>query len=148
MKTIKILISVAGFALSTICFGQLLSSDNNEIINYTAFYNSYSSRLEHMLDIYPARSTAGDHFEAPLIKRTYFTAFEYDLEVEPWMTAPFETSVYEEPLQMESWMLSPFESGYYETELSIESWMTTPFNPGIDADEEIEIEPWMTAPWV
>lgn len=71
MKTIKIFLRVAGLALTTICFGQLLSHNN---------------------------------FEAPIMIRTFFVPMESDMHVESWMTAPYETNVYEEVPEIESWM--------------------------------------------
>jgi hypothetical protein len=130
MKTIKIILSIAGFAFTSICFGQLLSQNKSDVLFYSAHYNLASNRMEHQVDNYPARTTSGDHFEAPVSSRTYF--------------APFESSVYEEKLQIESWMLTPFESNYYELDPIIEQWMTAPFESG----EEIEIEAWMSTIWI
>ncbi|MCK4879560.1 MAG: hypothetical protein KAS82_02830 [Bacteroidales bacterium] len=135
MKTIKIFLSIAGFALTTLCFGQLLSRNNSDMLFYT---------FEHLINEFPARTASGDQLEAPVITRTYFVPFETDMGVEAWMTTPFESSVYEEDLQIELWMVSPFESSYYEAEPIIESWMTAPFESG----EEIEIETWMTTTWM
>jgi hypothetical protein len=130
MKTIKIFLSIAGFAFTSICFGQLLSQNKSDVLFYSAHYNLASNRMEHQVDNYPARTTSGDHFEALVSSRTYF--------------APFESSVYEEKLQIESWMLTPFESNYYELDPIIEQWMTAPFESG----EEIEIEAWMSTIWI
>ncbi len=127
MKTIKIFLSIAGFALTTLCFGQLLSCNNSDMLFYTAYYNSTGNRFEHLINEFPARTTSGDQLEAPVITRTYFVPFETGMDIEPWMTTPFESSIYEEDLQIELWMVSPFESGYCEAEPIIESWMTTPF---------------------
>ena len=144
MKTIKIFLSIAGFALTTISFGQLLNRDNQDIILYSAYYNSTVNRFEHRLHPYTAMNTPGDRFEEPVVKRTYFAASEYNFGIEPWMTLPFESNVYEEEPMIEAWMLSPFESIYYEADPVIEPWMTAPFESG----DEIEIETWMTTPWL
>jgi len=144
MKTIKIIFSIAGFALTSICFGQLLSQNNSDVLFYSAYHNLASNRIEHQVNQYPARTTSGDHFEAPVLSRTYFVPIEFDLGIEAWMTLPFESSVYEEELQIESWMVSPFESNYYEADPIIEQWMTAPFESG----EEIEIEAWMSNIWI
>ena len=144
MKTMKIFLSIAGFALTTICFGQLLSQNNSEILFYTAHYNTSIDRFEHQVHAFPGRTTSGDQFDAPLLSRTYYAPIESDILLEPWMTTPFESSFYEMDLQIESWMISPFENSYYESDLVIESWMTAPFA----SEEEIEIESWMTQPWI
>lgn len=122
MKTIKIFLSIAGFAFTTICFGQLVSRNNCDMQFYSAYFNSTSNRFQHRVNEYPARTTSGDHFEAPEITRTYFVSTETDMAIESWMTTPFESSVYEEDLQIESWMSAPFKSG---EEIEIETWMTT-----------------------
>ena len=144
MKTIKIILSIAGFAFTSICFGQLLSQNKSDVLFYSAHYNLASNRMEHQVNKYPARTTSGDHFEAMGSSRTYFVPLEFDLVIEEWMTLPFESSVYEEELQIESWMLTPFESNYYEAHPIIEQWMTAPFESG----EEIEIEAWMSTIWI
>lgn len=133
MKTIKVFLSIAGFTLSTICFGQLLSRNNSDMLFYSAYCNSTSNGFEHRVNEYPARTTSGDHFEAPVITRVYFVSTDTDMAIESWMTTPFESNVYEEDLQIESWMVSPFESSYYEVEPIIESWMTAPF----ESDEAV-----------
>jgi len=144
MKTIKIILSIAGIAFTSICFGQLLSQNKSDVLFYSAHYNLASNRMEHQVNLYPARTTSGDHFEAPVSSRTYFVPLEFDLAIEEWMILPFESSVYEEELQIESWMLTPFESNYYEVDPIIEQWMTAPFESG----EEIEIEAWMSTIWI
>ena len=144
MKTIKIIFSIAVYAFTGICFGQLLSQDNSDVVFYSSHYNLASNRTEHHVNQYPARATSGDYFEAPVLNRTYFVPVEFDMGIEDWMTSPFESSFYEEDLRLESWMESPFENIYYEPETPVEIWMTKPFESG----EEIEIETWMTTPWV
>jgi len=146
MKTIKIFLSIAGFALTSICFGQLLTGYHYVIPDYTAYINSYNNRTDHLVSRFPARITGGDQFEAPLINRNYFLPLENNLEVEAWMTSPFESSMYEEDMQIESWMLSPFESNYYEKEIAVESWMTAPFESNY-YEKELAVESWMTAPF-
>jgi hypothetical protein len=144
MKTIKIILSIAGFAFTSICFGQLLSQNKSDVLFYSTHYNLANNRMEHQVWQYPARTTSGDHFEVPVSSRTYFVPIEFDLGIEAWMTLPFECSVYEEELQIESWMVTPFESNYYEADPIIEQWMTAPFESG----EEIEIEAWMSTIWI
>jgi hypothetical protein len=144
MKTLKIFLIIAGFALTSISFGQLLSRKSNDMLLYTAYYNSATNRFEHLLHPYTGMNMPGDRFEEPVITRTYFAGYENNISIEPWMTAPFESSVYEEEPMIESWMLSPFESDYFEPDPIIEEWMTTPFV----LDDEIEIETWMTEPWL
>ena len=125
MKTIKIILSIAGFAFTSICFGQLLSQNKSDVLFYSAHYNLASNRMEHQVNLYPGRTTSGDHFEAPVSSRTYFVPLEFDLAIEEWMTLPFE-------------------SNYYEVDPIIEQWMTAPFESG----EEIEIEAWMSTIWI
>ena len=127
MKTIKIFLSVAGFALTTVCFGQLLSNNNNDMLFYTAYYNSANSRFEHRLNEYPGRTASGDQLEAPIMIRTFSVPFETDMLVESWMTAPFESNYYEEDVEIEPWMTTPFETSFYEEDVELEPWMTTPF---------------------
>ena len=124
MKTIKIFLSVAGFALTSICFGQLITNNDNDVLFYTAYYNSTNMRFEHRINDYPTRISSGDQLETPILTRTFFVPMEADMIIESWMTAPFETNVYEEEMEIESWMISPFESCYFEEEMEIESWMT------------------------
>jgi hypothetical protein len=166
MKTIKIFLSIAGFALTTICFGQLLTGYPYDIPDYTAYINSNNNHIEQHVYRYPARITAGDHFEMPLISSNYFLPLENDLEagtwttapfeinyyekeiaVEPWMTAPFESNYYEKEIAVEPWMTAPFESNYYEKEIAVEPWMTAPFESNY-YEKEIAVEPWMTHPWI
>ena len=124
MKTMKIFLSIAGVALTSICFGQLLSQNNNDVLFYTAYYNSANSRFEHRLNEYPTRNASGDQFETPGMITPFFVAMESDMVIESWMTAPFETNVYEEEPEIESWMIAPFECCYFEEEIQIEAWMT------------------------
>ena len=144
MKAIKVFLLFAGFTLTGICFGQLVSQNNSDLLFYSSHYDLASNRMEHRLDPFPARSTSGDHFETPGINRTYYVHKDFDMAVETWMTIPFESSIYEEELQLESWMTTPFDCMYYEENPIIESWMTKPFESG----EEIEIEEWMTTIWI
>lgn len=143
MKTLKIFLIIAGFAFSGICFGQLQSGNNSEVLFYSAHYNLAHNRIEHQLNEYPARTTSGDNFEAPVFARAYYVPANIDLSLEAWMTLPFESSFYEEDIRIESWMESPFNDVYYDMDLPLEPWMTKPFESG----EEIEIEDWMTTPW-
>lgn len=129
MKTIKIILSVAGFALTTICFGQQLSQNNDDQLYYSSYYNLASNRMEHQVEQFPARTTSGDHFEATHINRVYFVPTDLDMGIEEWMT-------------------KPFESNYFEADLIIESWMTKPFEQKEEIEEEIEIEEWMTTFWI
>lgn len=129
MKTIKIILSIAGFALTTICFGQLLSENNDDLLYYSSYYNLASNRMEHRADQFPARTSSGDHFEVAHNSRLYFVPTDFDMGIEEWMT-------------------KPFESNYFEAELIIESWMTKPFEQKEEIEEEIEIEEWMTTIWI
>ena len=108
MKTIKIIFSIAGFAFTSICFGQLLSQKNSDVLFYSAQYNLASNRIEHHVNQYPARTTSGDFFEAPVLNLTYFVPADFDMGIEDWMESPFESSIYEEDLAIESWMTTPW----------------------------------------
>ena len=128
MKTTKIILSIAGFALTTICFGQLLSQNNDDLLYYSSYYNLASNRMEHRVDHFPSRTTSGDHFEAPHLSRTFYVSREF--------------------MDIEAWMTKPFESNFYEEDLIIEVWMTKPFEFDEEIEEEIEIEAWMTTIWI
>jgi len=148
MKTLKIFLSIAGFALTSICFGQLFSQNNSDVLFYSSHYNLASNRMEHQVNQFPARTSSGDYFEAPIVSRTYFVPIEFDMSIEEWMTKPFESSFYEEELGLEAWMISPFENIFYEEDQVIEKWMTRPFDLDKEIEEEIEIEAWMTTSWI
>lgn len=151
MKTIKIILSIAGFVAGSLCFGQLFS-ENNEELYYTAYYDISNNRLEHHIDHFPARSGTGDYLDFPVISRTYFVPIEYDIPVEDWMTRPFESYDYEQDIPVEPWMEAPFEDNLFEAALEVEDWMTRPFTlNGQDdelVEEEIEVEAWMSKPWI
>jgi len=148
MKTIIIILSIAGLSLSTICFGQLPVPDGDDLLFYTAYYNQASNCMEHRVEEFPVRAASGDQFDIASITRTYFVPTDFNTDIETWMTYPFESSVYEEEVLLESWMVSPFESNYYEADPIIEEWMTKPFESDEEIDEEIEIEDWMTTIWI
>jgi hypothetical protein len=145
MKSIKIILSIVGFAVTGLCCGPLFSQNNSDILFYTAYYNTGESRMEHRIFELPPTNLAGDHFNSPVLSRTYFVPIDYN-DIEPWMSRPFEDNYWEEELQVESWMTSPFENSYYEEDLQIESWMTSPFE-NTYLEEDIEVELWMTRPF-
>ena len=162
MKTFRIILSIAGLALTSITFGQLLSHNDDGILSNKLAYNSMNVSLEHHLYEYPYKSVHGDRFESSMAARTYFAPMETEPALEEWMTSPFESNYYEVEPFIESWMTTPFESNYYEVEPFIESWMTTPFESNyyevepfieswmtrpFDLDDDIEIEAWMTTSW-
>ena len=144
MKSYKIILSIVGFALTSITFGQLLSQSDGSILFYTVAYNSTNNRLEHHLSEFPEKRAYGDKFEAPLAARTYFGPMETDMVVESWMTTPFKSNYYEAEPFIESWMTTPFESNYYEVVPFIELWMTVPFY----SEDKMEVEEWMTTSWM
>ena len=163
MKIIRIILIIVGVALTSITFGQLLSQTDGGILFYRVAYNSSNMRMEHHLDEFPNRRAYGDHFESSMAARTYFTPMETHVEVESWMTSPFESNYFEVEPFVESWMTSPFESNYYEVEPKVESWMTSSFESNyyeaepmveswmtapFDLDEESEVEAWMTTSWI
>ena len=128
MKTVNIFFLIAGLALTGICSEQLFSQNNSDVLYYTAYYNPSGRNMEYYLNRVPARNATWDPFNAPLVERAYYTPLEYDPAVEPWMTEPFESALYEEELVVEDWMTEPFESALCEEELVVEDWMTHPFN--------------------
>ena len=105
MKTVIIILSIAGFALSTICFGQLPEQNDDDPLFYSAHFNLESNRLEHRIDQFPARTTSGDHFDAAHISRTYFVLTGFDMGIEAWMTKPSESDEeIDEEIEIEAWM--------------------------------------------
>ncbi len=50
MKTIKIFLSIVGFALSAFCFGQPNSESRSDLLFYASYYNSASNRMEHYVN--------------------------------------------------------------------------------------------------
>ncbi len=144
MKTIKIVLSLVGFALTTVSFGQLLAQSDGSILFYTVKFNDIDMHLEHHLEEYPVRAAFGDQYNAPMAARTYFAPMEVALAVESWMTTPFESNYYETGPFIEPWMTLPFKDSYREDGPEIESWMTRPF----DTDDEIEVEEWMRTSWI
>ena len=66
-----------------------------------------------------------------------------DLVMEDWMTVPFENSLAASDLVTEDWMSVPFESSLSESDLVLENWMVTPF----ETTEGTEVETWMSAAW-
>ena len=159
MKTRKILISTALVALATTSFGQLgsvmekLFPNKSEQVQYhTVEYVAESDRPERGINLVNRiYHRDADAYEAPVIDRTIYTSnaevmYESEIELESWMTMPFENMVTEEEMFLESWMTTPFEAAGYEKELSIEPWMTVPFE-AVSAEDEIRLESWMTAPF-
>lgn len=137
-----------GCTLTFVCFAQQLPQDNSDMLFYSAYYNSTDNRFEHQVHKYPERTTSGDYFEESVISRKYYAAADTYMDLEFWMTKPFESNLYEQEVMLESWMLSPFECSYSEPEIPIESWMTAPFEYEREFEDEIEIEPWMTTTWL
>jgi len=160
------ILSMVGIALTSITFGQLLSQEDGGMLFYRLSYNSASDRLEHHLNEFPERRAYGDQFDTPLNSILFFEPMEREIELEPWMTVPFETDYYEEELSVEDWMTKPFEISYQEEELFVEDWMTKPFEISYQEaelfvedwmtksfeisyqEEELSIESWMTRPFI
>jgi hypothetical protein len=137
------ILSIVGIALTSITFGQLPSQEDGGMLFYKLSYNSVNERLEHYVNEIPHRGAYGDHFDAPLSSITFFEPMEKDIELENWMTEPFEIGYYEEDLTVENWMIEPFEIGFHEAEISMESWMTHPFI----LEEDLQVEDWMHSSW-
>ena len=143
MKSSRIILSVVGIALTSITFGQLLPQNDGDILYYQLSYNSAGDRLEHHLIEFPERRAYGDLYEAPVASVIYFEPMETEIDLEPWITEPFETNYHEAELSVEPWMTEPFEISYQEAEPSMESWMTRPFM----LEEELQVEDWMLSAW-
>ena len=69
-----------------------------------------------------------------------------DLVMEDWMSDPFRSSHKESDLVMEDWMSVPFRSSLTENELLMENWMSTPFETDTE-EEALTLESWMTTPF-
>ena len=153
MKTMKLFLSIVGFAVTGLCCGPLFSQNNSEVLFYSAYYNTSDNRLEHRINQLPPTNIAGDNYNTPVLSRTYFVPIAYDLALEAWMSSPFEDSYAEEALEIESWMSSPFENTYYEEAMDIELWMTRPFESSITeaelySEDDLPVEEWMTKPFI
>jgi len=159
MKTIRIFLSFALFALATVSFGQrtymmerLFPNRNQQVAHLTADRHAANSQIEiwtHDPQGRASKKVSYDIHEAPVVARTLYVEqveilYEENLRIEAWMTTPFKSSVAEEELNIESWMIAPFKSKNFEKRLKIESWMTAPFEAG----EFIEMESWMYSPWI
>ena len=161
MKTTKIILSIALVALATVSLGQrtyvlerLFPDEDPQIAHFTANDEYKKSRIEiwkHNLHGWASEKMTWDVYQAPVVSHTFYAeqvevVYEEALELEGWMTRPFESSFAEEELNVESWMTKPFESSFAEEELNVESWMTKPFK-GTFAEEELNVESWMTTPF-
>ena len=100
MKTTKLFLSIALFALTVISFGNTNETDNIDFENEMI--------MESWMTV-------------------PFHSDENDLVVENWMTVPFQNICLEEELIVENWMTSPFGLGSELEALVLESWMSTPF---------------------
>lgn len=153
MKTMKIILSIVGFAVTGLCCGPLFSQNNSDILFYSAYYNTGENRLEHRINQLPPTNIAGDHFNTPHISRTYFVPIDNDLALEPWMSKPFENTYHEAEMQIESWMITPFENSYLEADMELELWMTRPFESSMAeallySEDDLPLEEWMTKPFI
>jgi len=54
--------------------------------------------------------------------------------------------VYEQEMDMENWMSVPFENDVMESDLNLENWMSVPFEVSVE-DEVLSLESWMAAAW-
>lgn len=146
MKTRKIILSIAGLALSTLCFGQALSQNSSDILLYSARYNASGDRYEHRVHSFTERTTSSDQTDAPVLSRTYYLPVESDMLLEPWMTSPFENSVSEAELEVESWMMKPFENSVANSKLFIEEENYSNSEDRL-LEENPVLENWMIAPF-
>ena len=140
MKTIRIFLSFALFALATVSFGQrtymmerLFPNRNQQVAHLTADRHAANSRIEfwtHDPQGRASKKVSYDIYEAPVVARTLYVE---QVEI-----------LFEENLQIEAWMIAPFKSKNFEKRLKVESWMTAPFEAG----EYIEMESWMYSSWI
>jgi hypothetical protein len=71
---------------------------------------------------------------------------EQGLDMESWMTIPFENSDLESDLDLEHWMAVPFEIGDENRDLCLENWMSVPFETN-SIENDLCLENWMTIPF-
>lgn len=138
MKITKFYLSIALVALATTSFGQLSSikerlfnKQNNNVEYISAEYNrGEESKIESwMFDLrsWSTNRASRDTYVAPVV--TYCINLEYadvvfedEINLEVWMSTPFETSLVEENQSLETWMTAPFESAEF---IEKEDWMAT-----------------------
>ena len=143
MRTTKITLITALIAMGAILYGQ---AEQVEFRN--ANYVEKSSRFENLVHNYLCLTERSERngYNEQVVFMSYTVnpadvVYNEHYGTEPWMTAPFESSVAEVDLSVEKWMTRPFASSVEERKLTIEKWMTIPF----EAAEHIAIESWMTA---
>ena len=143
MRTIKITLITALIAMGAISYGQA-----EKVPFMNASYVEKSSRFENLVHNYLCLTERSERngYNEPVIYMSYKVdlvdvVYEEYYDIEPWMTAPFESSAAEADLSVEEWMTRPFGSSVEKSKLNIEKWMTIPF----EAAEYIAIESWMTA---
>lgn len=145
----KIIVSVVGLALTSICCGQLLSQ--SEVIpSSTDTYHPLNIPSVHPLVVLE-RTNSGDQFDPILLYRSYYKANDNTSDLGSWNSLSLESNFYEAGPVLEEWMTEPFMNSFYEAELEIEAWMTEPFileEERADLEEELEVEDWMSTSWI
>jgi len=126
MKTTKSILITALLTLGTVLYAQ-----ESQVEYITASYLVKTSRFETLLNkvVKLADRFSNNDIDEPVVCMSYnldeaSVIYEGDFTTESWMTAPFETNVYEEVMEIESWMISPFET---DEIIGVENWMTTPW---------------------
>jgi hypothetical protein len=138
-------LSIMLIAISTISFSQMKNFKGFMANNVKEkFFQAEELNNTFMTVSY---HEAAEWNESPTISRTISVSsadisYEENMEVEEWMTVPFDALV-EENIEIENWMTTPFESSLEES-VTVENWMTSPFESSLE--DEIEIENWMTNP--
>ena len=104
--------SIMLIAISTISFSQIGNFKDFLVSNVKEkFFQAEEINSTFMTVSY---YEAAEWNESPAISRTILVnsvdiSYEENMEVEEWMTVPFESSL-EENITVENWMSSPFES--------------------------------------
>jgi hypothetical protein len=168
MRSKNFIASFLLIALTATAFGQISSfrdrvhPGKKQLSPFmTAEYSSRTSQFKAFLsDVFAVGrgDLNPDGTTEPVVLECYITdnvdiSYQEEVNVENWMTEPFETG---ETLELESWMSQPFswdEALAMESWMSapflnseivpVERWMTEPFNTG----EMIELEEWMATSW-
>lgn len=123
MKILKISLSILAFSLAAVSFAQL-----NTDLSLAYLAKDGLATFESL----PAESAELE--------------YEATLELEDWMTLPFEAGLLETELVLENWMTTSFAEESAEETMVVEDWMTTPFEISLQ-EESLEMEDWMNAPF-
>jgi hypothetical protein len=120
-------LSIMLLAVSTISFSQMGNikdfwrNNLKEKFFQTEELNSSFMTVAHFEE--------AEWLESPVIAKSILVnsvdiSYEESLEVEDWMTTPFDALI-EEDIEVEDWMNDPFAAGL-ESNIEVEEWMTSP----------------------